>query len=381
MPRTRSLRWSELKIGIMAVVAIFIAATLIVTLSGEGGFWWQRYNVKARFANAGGVNKGSIVRVAGVRVGTVADLQFAGSQIEMTLELRRDMQPHVRSTSVATIGSMSLLGEGAVDITATTTGEPIPDWGYVPTGGAAAALSDVTAQASAGIADLNAILHDLRAGRGTVGKLLTDEQLYTELQRFTASAREVTDGLQRGRGTLGQLLTNPETARQLQASMENLTAITNKINQGQGSIGQLMNDPAFAKSLSAATANFESLSAKLNQGQGTAGKLMNDTALYDRLTAVTTQLEQLTRSLNEGQGTMGKLMRDQQLYDNMNRTMSELQGLLADIRKDPEEVPEREGQHLLKPCARLPKLTLASRNATNRVVTRCNEPIHTGGAS
>ena len=78
MPRTRSLKWSELKIGMMAVVAIFIAASLILTLSGQGGFWWQRYYVKARFSNAGGVNQGSIVRVSGVKVGSVTKLDFAG---------------------------------------------------------------------------------------------------------------------------------------------------------------------------------------------------------------------------------------------------------------------------------------------------------------
>jgi phospholipid/cholesterol/gamma-HCH transport system substrate-binding protein len=337
MPRTRSLRWSELKIGVMAVAAVLIAASLIITLGGQGGFWWQRYHIKARFANAGGVNQGSIVRVAGVKVGSVAKLEFAGSEIEMTLQLRKDMKPLVRTTSRATIGSMSLLGEGAIDINASNTGEPIPEWGYVPTAPLAPALSDVTAQASSGITDLNAVLHDLRQGRGTVGRLMTDEQLYNDLQQFTAAARDVTQNLQRGRGTLGRLLSNPESANQLEASLRNLTTITDKINKGQGSLGQLMNDPAFAKSLTGATSNFESLSAKLNRGQGTVGKLVNDTALYERLNAVTTQLEQLTTKLNQGQGTVGQLIQDRQLYDNINKTVTELHDLVADIRKDPKK--------------------------------------------
>ena len=78
MPRTRSLKWSELKIGIMSVVAIFIAGALILTLGGEGGFFWQRYSLKVKFSNAVGVQKGSPVRVAGVTVGAVQDLQFVG---------------------------------------------------------------------------------------------------------------------------------------------------------------------------------------------------------------------------------------------------------------------------------------------------------------
>lgn len=337
MPRTRSLKWSELKIGIMAVVALLIAAALILALGGEGGFFWQRYNLKVKFSNAGGVQRGSPVRVAGVTVGAVKDIQFSGSDVEMALELREDMQERVRTTSRATIGSVSLLGEGAVDISASTTGQPIPEWGYVPSDAPPAQLADVTAQANKGITELTALITDIRAGKGTVGKLMTDEQLYAELRQFTSAAREVTQGLQQGRGTLGQLLNNPESARQLEASLKNLTAITNKINAGEGSLGQLMNDPALAKNLSAVTANFEKLSASINKGEGTMGQLVKNDALYKRLDGVTTNLEQLTAKLNQGQGTAGKLLNDTQLHDNINKTLGEMQQLLVDIRKDPKK--------------------------------------------
>lgn len=337
MPRTRSLKWSELKIGIMAVVALLIAVALILALGGEGGFFWQQYNLKVRFPNAGGVQQGSPVRVSGVTVGSVTDIAFIGSEVEMLLELREDMQERVRTTSRATIGSVSLLGEGAVDINATTTGQPIPAWGYVPTGAPTAQMADVTAQASKGISELTGLIEDVRSGKGTVGKLMTDEQLYADLQQFTAAARQVTDGLSSGKGTLGQLLNNPESARQLEASLKNLTAITNKINAGQGSIGQLMNDPTLAKNLAAVTSNFENISGRLNKGEGTMGQLMNNDALYKRLDGVTANLEQLTAKLNQGQGTAGKLLNDTQLHDNINGTLREMQQLLAEIKKDPKK--------------------------------------------
>ena len=337
MPRTRSLKWSELKIGIMAVSALLIAAALILALGGEGGFFWQRYSLKVKFSNAAGVQQGSPVRVAGVTVGAVTDMQFVGSDVEMLLELRDDMQERVRTTSRATIGAVSLLGEGAVDISASTTGQPIPEGGYVPSDPPPPQLADVTAQANKGIAEITLLMQDIRAGKGTVGKLMTDEQLYADLQQFSAAAREVTEGLARGKGTLGQLLNNPESARQLEASLKNLTAITDKINAGQGTIGQLMNDPTLAKNLNDVTANFSSLSASLNKGEGTMGQLMKNDALYKRLDAVTGNLEQLTAKLNQGTGTAGKLMTDTQLHDNLNKTILEMQQLLADIRKDPKK--------------------------------------------
>ena len=54
MPRTRSLAWSELKIGLVSVFALVIAALVIFMVSGEGGFFWQRYNIKSVFPDIEG---------------------------------------------------------------------------------------------------------------------------------------------------------------------------------------------------------------------------------------------------------------------------------------------------------------------------------------
>ena len=79
MPRTRSLAWSELKIGVLTITAIVIAVATIFLLTGGRGFFWQRYNLKTRFANVAGLKSGSPVRLAGVEVGTVTSVDdFVG---------------------------------------------------------------------------------------------------------------------------------------------------------------------------------------------------------------------------------------------------------------------------------------------------------------
>src|SRR5689334_15422960 len=111
MPRTRSLAWSELKIGIIAVVAIGLAVLLIVAVGGATGFSWQRYTLKTKFDNVNGLKSGAVVRVAGVEVGKVTDVDFAGADVQVTLSVKKEMQPRVTTESRATIGSLSLLGE------------------------------------------------------------------------------------------------------------------------------------------------------------------------------------------------------------------------------------------------------------------------------
>jgi len=337
MPRTRSLAWSELKTGILTITALVIGAVMIFSLTGNRGFSWQRYTLKTRFAYVAGLAKTSPVRVAGVEVGTVTDIGFSNELVEVTFEVKKDQRERITDKSIAALGSISLLGESAVDITATTTGAPIAEFGYVPAGRAKGSIADVSETATAGMEEITGLLRDLRQGKGTAGKLIADEQLYVELRRFVTSASDLTDGLKKGNGTLGKLLNDPASANALEASLKNIETLTRQLNAGQGSLGKLLKDDQFANSLSSTTSKIDELVAKLNKGEGTAGKLVNDPALYNRLNALSERLDQVLTRLDNGEGTAGQLLKDRQLYDNMNKVLADASALLAEITKNPKK--------------------------------------------
>ena len=337
MPRTRSLAWSELKIGLLSVAALALVALVIFLLSGEGGFFWQRYELKAKFTNVATLKKGAPVRVAGVEVGAVNDLYFDGAEVEVRFELTKDMQPRVTDQSLAVIGSVSLLGEGALDITPATSGTPIPPGGYIRTKKTPGQLADVADAATTSLQQATELIKDIRAGKGTVGKLFTDEQLYREISNFVGAAEDVAHKLQTGRGTMGKLLNDDALYADLLTSIRNLQTITDGLNRGEGSLGRLLKDPAFSESLTSTTRNLDTMTARLNRGEGTAGKLLNDDALYKKFDSFTGRLDDLTRRLGEGEGTAGQLLHDKKLYDNLNSAATELRGLVADIRKDPQK--------------------------------------------
>ena len=337
MPRTRSLAWAELKIGLVSIFAIVMATTLIFLLSGSGGFFWQRYSLKTMFSNIAGLKEGAPVRVAGVEVGSVSELNFVGDRVEVVMEVNREHQPRITSTSMASLGSVSLLGEAAVDITAASDGTPVPEWGYVRSGPATGSIGDVATRASAAIEQTSALLTDLRAGRGTLGLFMTDDRLYQELTALVSAAEDVATGINRGDGTLGRLMNNPAAAKSLEASMANLQAVTDRIRAGEGSLGKLLHDDAMSKSLTSATANLDAITGRISKGEGTAGKLISDAELYNRLNSLSDRIDKVMAGLQQGDGTAGQLLRDRQLYENMNGTMVELRSLVSDIRKDPRK--------------------------------------------
>jgi phospholipid/cholesterol/gamma-HCH transport system substrate-binding protein len=337
MPRTRSLAWSELKIGILAVIAIALASAIILAVGGQTGFAWQRYELKTRFPDVRGLKEGAVVRAAGVEIGKVDRVAFAGADVEVTMSVRDDMRQRITTNSRAAIGSLSLLGESVIDITTSTGGRPLNPGEYIQGKPASGQISDVADSATQSLEQATALLRDIRAGKGTVGKLFTDDKLYRDINSFVDSAQVVAGYLSRGEGTLGRLAKDPAAYEQLRGALTNLQQMTARINAGEGSIGKLLKDEKLATSLSSATGHIDQIAGRVDRGEGTVGKLVTERELYDRLNGMAGRLEQLTTSLQQGQGTAGQLLHDQQLYDNMNQAANELRGLIADIRRDPKK--------------------------------------------
>jgi phospholipid/cholesterol/gamma-HCH transport system substrate-binding protein len=337
MPRTRSLAWSELKIGIVSVAAIALALMLIVAVGGQGGFSWQQYELKTKFADVKGLKSGAVVRVAGVEVGKVADVRLTGSEVEVVLEVNEENKPRITTESRASIGSLSLLGEPVIDISPSTAGTPLNDGDFLPAGRAPGQLADVAEGATQSLEQVTGILKDIRAGRGTVGRLFTDEAVYREVERLIGAARVVANELGQGQGTLGMLIRDPAAYRRLSAAIGELQETTRRINAGEGSLGRLLKDDSLAKSITSASANFDQVTARLNRGDNTMGRLLTERELYDRFNALTARLDSLTQDLEKGKGTASLLLHDKALYENMNTAASELRSLISDIRKDPRK--------------------------------------------
>src|SRR4029078_4934307 len=127
MPLTRSHTGAELKIGILMVAAMVIAAVTIFLLTGGKGFFWQRYSLKSRFTNVAGLANGSPVRLAGVDVGQVTGVELFGDQVDVVFEVNKVYRDRITTASVAKLGSVSLLGESAARITPACTRTALPE--------------------------------------------------------------------------------------------------------------------------------------------------------------------------------------------------------------------------------------------------------------
>jgi phospholipid/cholesterol/gamma-HCH transport system substrate-binding protein len=336
MPRTRSLAWSELKIGIVALVALLLAVLIIIAVGGQGGFAWQRYELKTKFKNVQGLKSGAIVRVAGVDVGKVTSVDFVAADVQITLEVNEENKSRITDQSRASIGSLSLLGEPIIEISPSAQGTPLKDGDFIQSARTPGQIADVAENATLTLEEATGLIKEIRAGKGTIGKLFADDQMYREVNQLVSSAEAVAASINRGNGTLGLLIRDPGVYKQANTALANLQEMTRRINAGEGSLGKLLRDEQLAKSLGSASTNLDQVTGRLSRGEGTAGKLLTDKELYDRFNSIALRIDKVAAQLEQGQGSAGQLLHDKQLYENMNGAATELKGLIADIRKDPK---------------------------------------------
>jgi len=211
--RTKNL---EFKVGIFVITAVTIFMVFILSL-GKNRMFGDRITFVVEFDFAEGLKEMSPVNISGHEVGIVkkVNVSFQGKPVYVTLEVDRRM--NIPRDSKVFINSLGLLGEKYVEIIPGMSEEYVRDADIIK--GVSSVplkvLSDEIKSLARGfstmIASLNAKLDDselnsevrdlirnlsntfaetykilaaMEKGEGTLGRLIYDDRLYTELLEF-----------------------------------------------------------------------------------------------------------------------------------------------------------------------------------------------------
>ncbi|MEO8576533.1 MAG: MlaD family protein [Gemmatimonadales bacterium] len=319
MKRSAVITWDQLKVGAVIAVAIAIMGVAILKLGQSAHLFSKRYDLVTFIPNTSGLRVGGQVTVAGQLAGTVKQIEFLPvdadtmKNLKVTVAIDQSVQNQVRRDSQAKLKTQGLLGDKVFDIAPGTPRYPMLKQGDTLALGEALDLDAVLVQASGAVdqvlaltGSLQVVANDITAGKGTVGQLLTNRQLYDNLNSTIANSNALMVRLQNPRGTIGQLLNDP--------------SLYNNLN----------------RMLSAADTVVAQLGGNLASSNGTLGKLLRDDALYNRLVSAVAGVDSLVGTMSAGNGTVKKLFTDDQMYAEILKAVASLNLVLTDVRNDPK---------------------------------------------
>lgn len=348
MPTKNKTQWAKLKVGVMTIVALFLLAGLIFLLTGGSSPFTSKSVIYTYIQDSNDLAVSSPVRLNGIVVGKVKSIMLSGlpdlkKTVRLDLEVEDRFFPAIPADSVAGIGAGNVLGTKFINISkgvgkisiqpgGTLNAKDTSDFNDIIEQG-----NNMLLQLQALLKRVDAVVSVVEQGKGSIGKLLVDEELYNRLIATVAEVQSIATALNKGNGTLGKLVNDDAMYNDVRKSMARIDALLEGIQQGQGSAGKLIKDPALYDQSTKAIVDLRNLLAEIDSGKGTIGKLIKSDEMHARVLGTIGKVDGMLDKVNSGQGTIGQLLVNQQLYDNLNGTTKEVHELMKDFRSNPKK--------------------------------------------
>lgn len=347
MPSQKQLQWSQLKVGLVVVVASITLAVLIVLMSG-GGFFTKKISLKSYYPDASGLREGAPVRLNGVDIGNVKTLRIIASDpanpVEVTMKVSMKYGSFLRKDSTTILATAGVLGETYINIDSSHATKAQVEDGDVLPSKEEAGYEEVMRAGQSSLQNMDALLKRMdriiayvESGQGSVGKLIYDPTLYNRVNSTVGEFQKLVAEISQGQGSLGKLVNDDELYNKANASIDKINQLIDEVNAGNGTIGKFLKDPSLYNNANQTIGNLKQLTDEVNSGKGAIGKLAKDQEFANKLQNTMNRVSDMMDRLDAGQGTLGKMLHDAALYDNTNKLLVDSQDLVKAVRQNPKK--------------------------------------------
>jgi phospholipid/cholesterol/gamma-HCH transport system substrate-binding protein len=322
----------EVKVGVLILVSLGILAAFVLIMGGLS--FEKTYTVYVDFDNPGGLQSGAPVRVAGVKVGKVAELAFMGGKVDpktnrrtlvrAKLNIEARVKDSIHDDADFYVTTQGVLGEQFLAIDPGSPQKGILPEGTIVKGIDPPRLDLFLAKA---YELLDTTMNGIRNNRELISDIATN-----------------TAGLLKGLNTT--LTDNRERINRTMANLESLTAEANTLTVHART--QYVDNPKIVRTID----NIDRLStdiqkdsgpllkdareslANLNRASKVVGgeeeqvklkKTIEDVAqLAARANATAADAQSIVQHIKKGNGTVGALVMDEAIYDDVQEMVRDL---------------------------------------------------------
>ncbi len=272
-------------VGAVVALGLLLFALGVFTLGGQKKTFTTTITLQAIFDDVNGLQRGNNIWFSGVKVGTIKSIHFdPTAKVLVAMNVDEDVQRFIHKDARAKVSTDGLIGNKIIVI-----------YGGNPSAGQVVTGDTLRVETVAGME----------------GMMDTLQQNNRNLLAITANFRSISNDLIAGKGTAGRILTQDEMANTLQSSLNGLNTAV--------------------KNAQALTSNLNAFSAQLNKPGTFASDLVHDTAIFRRvrisvtqLQAATANIQTLSNRLDDPSSPLGVLINDQQAAADLRATLRNL---------------------------------------------------------
>ena len=253
MPSPNKVRWSQLRVGLTAAAALFIAGALILLLTSNTKVFERRFHLRTFLEDSAAMAESAPVRLNGIPVGDIKHIRLTGEKnphryIEIDMDILNKYQDEIPKDSVAGISAANLLGDKFINIAKGKSAEHVADNSEI----ASEAASDIPqllsqsaiilSQFQGIVGKADSLLSYINSGQGNVGLLLKDDKLYKQVNQTAGELSQIVHDIRTSNGTVGKLIYQDDLYQDIRKPIKRLDDMLAQVQQGHGTAGKLLND-------------------------------------------------------------------------------------------------------------------------------------------
>ncbi|MCF8243163.1 MAG: MlaD family protein [Melioribacteraceae bacterium] len=269
------------RLGLFIFLGTILLVLSIFLIGNKESLFVTSIHIKAFFTDVQGLKTGAPVRLSGYDIGSVSNISMAEDTtglVVVDMRIDEELKDFVRIDSKASIETEGLVGKKIIIITPGSPQFEVVSNGSIIESKTPISITEIIIETQEIMSYMKEITRDfaeiadkINRGEGTVGKLLTDDELYTSTVDITKSADESL---------------NEMTAK--------LTEITDFVLGFSGSVENIFNN------LDSTVTDIRSLLDNVEKGEGVLGALIADRSAYDSIKTVINNLVFTTESAVAG---------------------------------------------------------------------------------
>jgi phospholipid/cholesterol/gamma-HCH transport system substrate-binding protein len=317
----------EARVGIFVLLGLIVLTFFTFRVSKWGLIAEKGYRLTVDFATAAGLEPKSDVKMAGVSIGKVEEIQLVGNRARLVLRIRKGIR--IPIDSVGTIQTQGLLGEKYVEILPGEDAQRnLPAGGQIANTQSPTNLDEIVRKLSAIGDDVKKFTETLSSTFGTeegkqaLGDILRDVRVTIASLRTVVTGNEqrferIVANIDRLSGDLSDI--SSANKQDVRATIANLRALSDTLKSETPALVRKLEEMSEGVSgvvadnrenLKESIKNLKVASARLDNTLDAAGKVM--------------------AKIERGEGTLGMLISDNSAHGSLTDT---LEGINKFVRK------------------------------------------------
>lgn len=234
------------KLGMFVIIGLVLFVGTIYFVGKQKNLFGSTFELYSKFNSVNGLEVGNNVRLSGINIGTVEEIDFLNdTSVVIKLVIRDEVRKYIKKDAIASINSDGLMGDKVLTISSGKNSTLIVENNNYITSKKSIEMDDLMVSVkksvdNAGVitAQLAQFSYSMNNGNGALSRLVSDEEfgnsiktMVTNLENSSTEFKRFTVNMNNGKGALSKLVSDERMGKVIDSSLTNVKSATKGLNE------------------------------------------------------------------------------------------------------------------------------------------------------